>query len=242
MNEKKSCIEMPNLPTSRVRLAVSARPLRDILCIAPPPVYALPPSLQTHADLQLCHLGGAFLLAAPAVFSYYKEKLSPFGFEILCGKTRLDSPYPLDAAYNIARVGNVAFHNPDITDPVALRFFTENGIRLIPIRQGYAKCSILPVDADSLITADHGIARAAKAAGFSVLEIQPGGVELAGFPYGFLGGAGGKTDRDTLYVTGRLAAHPSYREILSFLQERSIKLEEGSIPIPVDIGSILPLR
>ncbi|MBE7063629.1 MAG: hypothetical protein IJN25_02270 [Clostridia bacterium] len=234
-------IKEPNLPEHQVTVAVSALPIEGIQCISPPEVSCLPPALRQHADLQLCHLGGRVLLAAPEVFSFYKDALSTFGFEILCGETNIGSTYPADAAYNIARVGNAAFLHPKIADPVALRFFEMQNIRVIPVRQGYTKCAVVPVDDRSLITADAGIARAARCAGFSVLEIQPGGVTLAGFPYGFLGGAAGKTAADAVYVTGALSAHPSKQEIFVFLQKRGIKIRERHIPIPIDIGSVLPL-
>ncbi len=241
MNGKMQIVSEPNLPAGRVSVAVSAVPIDGITCITPPSVSCLPPSMRQHADLQLCHLGDRHLLAAPEVFSFYRDTLSPLGFEILCGETHIGSTYPLDAAYNIARVGNAAFLHPRYASKTALRFFEGKGIRVIPVRQGYTKCAILPVDARSLITADAGIYEAACAAGFSVLKIREGGVKLSGFSYGFLGGAAGKTAADTLYVTGSLQAHPSAEEIIVFLQKRGIKIREGRIPIPIDIGSVLPL-
>lgn len=241
MNEKGRWVTLPNLPESEVALCISALPVPGIKTVVPPAISVLPSSMQRHADLQICHLGENVLLAEPTVYAYYKEVLSPLGFEILKGKKRVGSTYPYDAAYNIGRVGNAAFLNPKIADPVALYYFETQGIQVISVRQGYAKCAILPVDEASLITADAGVARAAKHAGFSVLEIAPGGVRLDGFLYGFLGGAAGKTGKKTLYVTGSLSRHPSFSEILSFLEKRGIKSEEGSIPIPIDIGSVLPL-
>lgn len=234
-------IKTPNLPEKEVLVAVSALKIPGLFCIKPKPISALPPSMQCHADLQLCHLGGNVVLAAPEVYAYYEEKLSPFGFKILCGKTPVGSTYPGDAAYNIARVGNFAFHNPEITDPVALSYFKENGITLISVKQGYAKCAMLPLDDHTIVTADGGIKKAAEENGFSVLHISPGGVLLPGFSYGFLGGAAGKLSGDTVYITGRLSLHRDYEKILAFFAERSIKIREGSIPNPVDIGSIVPL-
>lgn len=241
MNGKTEIVSMPNLPQGRVTAAISALPIPGIACVVPPPVGVLPPSMQRHADLQICHLGGKYILAAPEVYDFYEKALSPFGFEILRGETHIGSTYPQDAAYNIARVGNAAFHNPTVTDPAALRFFAKHRIEIIPVRQGYAKCALVPVDAHSLITADRGIARAAVSAGFSVLEIEPGSISLSGFSHGFIGGAAGKIDRNTIYVTGKLTSHPSYMEIFDFLQKRGIKIREGSIPIPIDIGSVIPL-
>ncbi len=234
-------IKTPNLPEKEVLVAVSALDIPKLTCIKPKPISVLPPSMQMHADLQLCHLGENVLLAAPEVYTYYKEKLSPFGFKVLCGETPIGSTYPGDSAYNIARVGNAAFHNPKFTDPVALSYFRENGISIIPVRQGYAKCALVPLDAHTIVTADDGIKKEAEKNGFSVLHISPGGVLLPGFPYGFLGGAAGKVSQDTVYITGSLSSHKDRKKILAFFAERSIKIQEGSIPNPVDIGSIVPL-
>lgn len=234
-------VTLPNLPSGKVIVAVSGVSIEGVKTIVPPPVACLPPAMQQHADLQICHLWEKVLVSAPEVHAYYKEKLSPFGFEILCGETYIGSTYPKDAAYNIARVGNVAFLNPKTADPTVVRLLSNRGIRIISVRQGYTKCSILPVGEDALITADKGIASAAKLIGFSVREIEPGGVKLDGFSYGFLGGATGKIDDKTIYVNGSLQSHPSAKEIFAFLQKRGIILKERSIPIPIDVGSVLPL-
>ena len=241
MGEKMNRIKTPNLPEKEVVVCVSAVDIQGVTCIKPKPIPTLPLSMQMHADLQLCHLGENVLLAAPETYAYYNEMLSPFGYKVLCGKTPLGSTYPMDAAYNIARVGNAAFHNPKITDPVALSYFKENGISLIPVKQGYAKCALLPLDTHTIVTSDDGIKKEAEKNGFSVLHISPGGVLLSGFPYGFLGGAGGKLSPDTMYITGSLSAHTDREKILAFFEKKSIKIREGSIPNPVDIGSIVPL-
>ncbi len=234
-------VQSPFLPEGKVCLCISALPVPGVKCICPPSIDCLPPSMRRHADLQVVHLGGRYVLSAPEVYTFYKKELTPYGFEVLCGESAIGSTYPGDAAYTIARVGNVVFHNKKIMDPVAGKFFEENKIECIHVRQGYAKCMCLPLDAQSLITADKGIVKAAEKAGLSVLEIVPGGISLPGFSYGFLGGAAGKTDKDTVFVTGALSKHPSKLEIFAFLKNRGIKLKEGSIPIPIDIGSIIPL-
>ena len=241
MKQIMQFVQNPFLPEGKVCLCISALPISGINCICPPSVDCLPPSMRRHADLQVVHLGGRYVLSAPEVYNFYKEALVPYGFEVLRGESPIGSTYPEDAAYTIVRVGNVVFHNLKIMDPVAGKFFEENGIECIHVRQGYAKCMCLPIDATSLITADKGIVKAAEKAGLSVLEIAPGGISLPGFSYGFLGGAAGKTDKNIVYVTGALSNHPSKLEIFTFLKNRGIKLKEGSIPIPIDIGSIIPL-
>ncbi len=235
-------VKTPNLPINRVCTAVSAIPLPIENCIPTVRIETLPEGMASHADLQLCHVGENVLVAAPEVYAYYAEKLTSKGFEILCGKTEIGRTYPRDAAYNIARIGNVAFHNTHHTDPIITESFKKMGIRMVHVRQGYAKCAMAPVRDNALITADRGIARAARAEKLDVLEIVPGHISLPGYPYGFIGGAVVLLSADTAYITGSLAQHPSKMEIFNFFKKYGIKIEEGSIPIPMDIGSVIPLQ
>lgn len=234
-------VSIPNLPEKRVNTAIASISIPIHKRIDPIKICCLVPSMAKHADLQVCHLDGNTVIVCPEAFDYYQRILFPLGFTVLCGKTKIGRTYPQDAAYNIARVGRVAFHNTKITDPVALDYFVEHNIPVVHVKQGYTKCSVVPVCEEAIITADKGIAHAARQIGFDVLEVLPGGVSLEGFPYGFLGGAAFLLDKKTMYFTGAVKNHPSKKEIYAFLKKYSIKIEEGSIPIPMDVGSVIPL-
>ena len=235
-------IKTPNLPTGKVVTAISAAAIPVENCIPTMELPILSASLSTHADLQICHVGENILVASPEVHAYYKEKLTPMGFLVLCGETKVGCTYPQDAAYNVARIGNAAFHNLRFTEPCIIEACKKMGIRMVHVEQGYAKCAVVPIGDNALITADGGIARAARAEKMDVLEILPGHITLSGFSYGFIGGAMALMSENTAYCTGSLRNHPSKMEIFSFLKKYGIKIEEGSIPIPIDIGSILPLQ
>jgi hypothetical protein len=60
------------------------------------------------------------------------------------------------------------------------------------------------VDDNALITSDNAIANAAEKLGISVLKISPGGIELEGFDYGFIGGAS-ITLNDAVAFTGAIS-------------------------------------
>ena len=114
-------------------------------------------------------------------------------------------------------------------------------MRGAPVRQGYAKCSMLVVDERSIITQDAGIARAARGIGLNVLEIMPGYVALDGFEYGFLGGAGFKPAAGIIAFTGTLDAHPDRLRILTFLAARGVSaVYLTGLPV-FDIGSAIPI-
>ena len=69
------------------------------------------------------------------------------------------------------------------TAPELLHMAKSMGLTFIDVPQGYARCSCLPVDETSIITADRGIIGPCRAAGLSVLEVTPGQVLLPGYTY-----------------------------------------------------------
>ena len=163
-------VSIPNLPEKRVNTAIASISIPIHKRIDPIKISCLVPSMAKHADLQVCHLDGNTVIVCPEAFDYYQRILFPLGFTVLCGKTKIGRTYPQDAAYNIARVGRAAFHNTKITDPVALDYFVEHNIPVVHVKQGYTKCSVVPVCEEAIITADKGIAHAARS--------QPGRVPL----------------------------------------------------------------
>lgn len=158
---------------------------------------------------------------------------------IFRGESELLAPsYPGDIRYNAASTGKYFLHNLKYTDPALLESAKNNGLKLIDVRQGYAKCSTCVVNPDSIITYDKGIAVPARAAGMDVLEISPGYIELPGFDTGFIGGCSGHIG-ETLVFSGDLSAHPDFDVIKEFVYERNIELEFFAEYPLTDIGSII---
>lgn len=192
-----------------------------------------------HPDMTLHHLGERLFVSAPNLYPYYKNLLSDAS--IIPGNTKPGKHYPNDIAYNIARIGKYAFHKLQSTDFLISEYFRNNGVTLINIPQGYAKCSICMITENAIMTSDTIIAKQAKQHGFDVLLIHPGFIRLKGYNYGFLGGASGLIDRHTLAVNGQLAMHPDYNQILAFCQKYDVQIYPLHNEIPEDIGSIIPL-
>lgn len=199
--------------------------------------------LSGHADLSVFHAGGEEIWLAPYLReSAFAARLAALGARVHIADIAQSAAYTHDAQMNIAAVGGAFIYNPKASyTPVVEHLANVRGMRGAPVRQGYAKCSVLIVDEQSLITSDAGIARAARAAGLNVLEITSGYVTLDGFAHGFLGGAGFKLSADTLAFTGTLDHHPDKSRILAFLAARgmtAVYLTE----LPVfDIGSAIPI-
>lgn len=224
-------LETPQLPQGRVqRVALGQRyaPLlrtalskQGVEILPLPDNPALDLRLRAHADLSLLHLGGAkFLGAAELCWDNLTVCKIPTS---LC-----------DSALNCCAVGDLW-----LLCKATAAFKVEG--KAIYVRQRYTRCSVCIVDKHSIITADHGIARACQDA-LDVLEVCPGGIELPGYSTGFLGGASFKLDPETLAFTGTLDAHSDKARIEAFLRQRKVRplyLTDGPC---LDIGSAVLLQ
>ncbi len=190
--------------------------------------YVLPYE-QYHADMQIVKIGNT-LVTAPMFYEYYK-KLLP-GKNLVKGWTNPDGHYPKCSAYNTAITENFAICNEGITDRVILQSVKEQGLEIINVRQGYAKCSLC-VFPGGVITSDEGIYKKIHQK-IDTLLIRPGFISLPGCEYGFIGGASGYFGK--LYFLGDITLHPDYQEIKHFLQKKKIEFEYGSSPL-TDFGT-----
>ena len=72
----------------------------------------------------------------------------------------------------------------------------------------------------------------------NVLLVEPGFVKLRGANTGFIGGASGRID-DKIVFNGDLSAHPNFREIAGFIEERGLGCKWFGLYELEDIGSII---
>lgn len=199
-------------------------------------------AISFHPDIMYHHLGGNKIVHAPGISEKTNAALEALGFQLIPGSTPLGRKYPFNIAYNVARVGNVAFHNLKYTDPVLARELSLRGVELVHVNQGYTKCSVSVVDGNSIITSDKGIAKAAEKKGIDVLLIEPEEeIKLPGVKYGFIGGSSGLIDEKKWLLTGDILNLKSSEKIIQFLQKRSIDVIYMPGEPVIDIGSIIPL-
>ena len=153
----------------------------------------------------------------------------------------LSSVYPGDCRYNAACTGKFFIHKLDVTDAGLLNVAkTRCGgeLQRIDVRQGYAKCSTVIVDENSIITYDRGIAKPCEAAGMNVLLVEPGFVKLRGADTGFIGGASGRVGGEIIF-NGDLSVHPNFREITAFIEAQGLGCKWFESYELEDIGSII---
>jgi len=248
---KNMFLKYPFLPQGRVTHAIVDKKapeefLKNLekLKITPILSSSIPvmESVSTHPDMQIFHLGGNKMVCEHSVYEYYNEILSPLGFDIICGKTKTDSNYPKDIAYNIARVGNYAIHKKSYTDTEILDYFMQNDICIIDVAQGYTKCAICIVSESAVITSDLGIAKALEKSKIEVLTVEKGGIRLSGMDYGFIGGTCGLIAPNLLVFCGNIEKHIDYRKIKAFAKNKSVDVVSLCSGNLTDIGSIIPIK
>ena len=245
-------VKIPNLPDDSLRLAVVDGRLSaeacstfadmDVELVMTDKMPGLYEAISCHPDLVLHHVGGNRIVYAPGISQELLQKLENRGFELIKGKSVLQGCYPLDIPYNVARVGRWAFHNLKYTDPVLLEELKRQGVEMVHVNQGYAKCSVSVVDAESIITADRAIAAKAGLLGLDVLLIEEcQNIMLPGIDRGFIGGSTGLIDKDLWAINGNVHMLKSFDSIRQFLKKRNIGVVSLTSGQPVDIGTILPL-
>lgn len=190
----------------------------------------------SHPDLILSILDDTLIIDEAAHKSIFKQ-LDALGVPYIPGSARLASAYPQDCAYNAVITKEFLLHPPGCTAPLLLLHSKSTLKKLIPVKQGYTKCSTVVVGDASIITSDEGICRAAKAY-MNVLQVQPGHVVLEGYDNGFLGGASASFE-DSVVFHGDLSKHPDFLRIEAFItaaRKRLIYFNEFPL---TDIGSVL---
>lgn len=189
--------------------------------------------VNTHPDIFMCRLG---VWETPQIFPGNPEKLTP--------------KYPGNIIYNAVCTDKYFIHNMKYTDNELLAAAREwkgaaggsdEELIIVDVPQGYARCCCLPVDDNSFITSDEGIAKALASTDANVLLIEKGHIILPGFDYGFIGGCAGHIDPHTIIFNGDLSAHPDYEHITNFINERNIDIAYFEDYPLTDIGSILAL-
>ncbi len=152
---------------------------------------------------------------------------------IVAVKDEYGNRYPGDILFNAALVGDNLFCLKEHTCP---RLLSLKGIKTCAVKQGYAKCSTLPIGSGSLITEDPSIARVAQANGLEVLRIDAHNVCLPGYDTGFLGGASSFApyqNMKEIYFCGDLNRHQNAESIQQFI------VKHGFTPISLSSDPLL---
>lgn len=193
---------------------------------------------QKHADMQILPINSdIFILNECTALA----KKIPSDRLIYCDK-KAGKKYPENILLNFLFLNNTLYGKLSAIDKNLIDFCEENNIKTVNINQGYARCSTLVLNEKALITSDLSIEKALKKDGVEVLLISSGNIILDGYDYGFIGGASGKIDENTVVFLGNVTNHPDYRRIENFCENHNISIKIICKDMPLtDIGGIVKI-
>lgn len=208
------------------------------LVVVPKNIY-VDDRVSMHTDLSV-YIGEKIHIAPSIYATIYKQLTINFGMpfcesHLIRGYSEPGATYPHDIAYNILNLGEHMFHSLKHSEPTVLM---ETKRAKVDVKQGYSRCSCMPIGNRAIITEDLGLGKKVAEKGYDVLFLERGHIELEGFPYGFFGGSGGQIG-EVIVFNGCLSNHPEGDKIRSFIADRGFKvveLNEGKLR---DCGSIL---
>lgn len=190
-----------------------------------------------HADMQALRIKDKLFINEECKELISKLKSLNVSF-ITCEK--IGERYPYNIALNAALIGNRLLCLEKALHPKVKEYCHKSGIEIINVNQGYAKCSTLLLDENSIITDDESIHKASVNAGIDTLLIEKGDIYLDDENYGFIGGASTMIG-ETVYFFGDINKHRNADKIIKFINEKNKTYEcinSGSL---IDIGSIIIL-
>lgn len=198
---------------------------------------AIPAPTGTHPDALVGVVGGELIV--PKNETAVSRALTDAGTSHTVSVRESGEKYPDDCAVNFFTVGDFFVAKTDTVAPEALIAASRAGLEIIDVRQGYAHCATAVISG-GIITADAGICRALSDRGVPSLKIEAGGIDLPPYDYGFIGGASGMIDGETVFFFGSLDTHPSGAAIRDFCSSLGVKVVEGDGKLS-DFGGFITL-
>lgn len=223
------------------RDTVKAFQKRGYTPILLPPHPNLPTPIASHADTLLFFAPDAVYttpLYAKIAKSELSEIASATGHPIRTTRQELGNQYPMDILLNAAPIGNRLFCLKAHTAQEILEAYKDT---VCPIRQGYAKCSILPVSQNALISADPSVLTSAQTNGISALKITAGEILLRGYDTGFIGGTASFAPYENakeIFFCGKLSSHTDGFAMEAFCKANGkTPISLGEFPL-TDVGTM----
>lgn len=195
-------------------------------------------AINGHVDIQLNILDREkkIIIVQKDIPQDFLSEISKYDINYVLSENSLSSKYPDDIILNALISDSIFVHNLKYTDKNLLSF--QKNKKLIHVKQGYTKCSVLPIRKDAFVTSDKGIYTALKEIDMKCLLLPPGDIELPSLNYGFIGGIGGLISDDKLAIFGELDYYKYGDELYNFLYKldvEPISLKKGRL---YDRGSL----
>ncbi|MBU0683165.1 MAG: hypothetical protein KJ864_02605 [Candidatus Omnitrophica bacterium] len=179
-------------------------------------------SILCHPDIYIFQIDNKTFVHAPCVPEKILQTLKDQQISLIKGASNPGVLYPQTVLYNAVRVGNTVFCNAQYIDRVVLEEIEKRKLKLVKVSQGYARCSVMVVGENAIITQDEGIAETARNAGIEVLVVSARTIVLPGEKHGFIGGVCGISPKGMIIFLGDFKLHKQAQKIEDFLFEHSV--------------------
>jgi len=192
-------------------------------------------TISNHPDVFLCNFSDKIIIA-PNTPSSFKKSLTDNKVIFTEGQCLVGNNYPETASYNAVVTDKYIIHNLKITDNAILKYNSDK--QSIHVNQAYTRCNLLPLKNDSFITSDKGIYNTLVLKKLNVLFVNPAGIILPDYNYGFFGGACG-VYHDNIFIVGSLSKFNDGEKVRGFLRNMNyniIELYDGEL---FDCGSLI---
>ena len=198
-------------------------------------------AINGHVDIQLNILSkrDKLVIVSKDINKSFLSSLKDKKINYVLSHNSLGFKYPDDIILNGLILEKFFIHNLNFTDKTLLE--SQKNKKNIHVKQGYTKCSVLPIREDSIITSDKNIAKELLNYNFNVLLIPSGDILLPTLNYGFIGGTGGMISKNKIAFFGELSNYAYGQDIYSFLYKLDVEpiyLRKGNL---IDRGSLLTL-
>lgn len=193
-------------------------------------------AINGHVDIQMNIISQNTVIIHKSIDKSFCNALDNCNIKYIFSNDELKYSYPNDIILNGIVLDNYFIHNLKYTDKNLIANMKDK--KLINVKQGYSKCSVLVVGKKAIITSDKGISNALKEENFDILLVPPGDIILPSMNYGFIGGTGGLINDNTMAFFGDLKNYAYGQEVYNFLYKYDVKpiyLSKGKL---IDRGSI----
>lgn len=198
----------------------------------------LPEPVSSHPDMPFYPLPDGKVLVGRDYYNENCEFFSRFGDVFTLDEKTPSGEYPFDVRFDCLGVNGVLYGKGGFVSETIMKCYSS----FLPVNQGYTRCSVAMLGNSCAVTADKGIAAALKNNGIDVLLIRPGHIELNGYGFGFIGGAGALISDGVYGFFGDLYTHPDGKAIAEFADRHKIKAVSLSGGPLSDNGGLLILR
>ena len=184
-----------------------------------PSFWGLQPPVSSHPDMLFYRKRDGRLVTTREYYDANRKLFDALPAEISLTDEKLRPEYPSDVLFDALSAGGIVYGRKDCVSHMIL----DDADGFVPVKQGYARCSVALLSENCAVTADKGLYNALSSHGCDVLLIRPGHIALDGYDTGFIGGAGGRLGERLYCFFGNVLSHPDGADIVRFAEKHKIK-------------------